>query len=264
MKKIIVLLLIFSLSLTSCNFTGNAIEVWSRFDEFDEMDFDFDQYITNMQANEIDQITSWKESGNAQIYQVAYSDQSILYFDVCNDIETAKSIHQKYVDEFIGVRAISPLMTSIRIDNIVVRPNADIISNERLIHFARSIGIKSDQIVLNKINKFSRIIRKDTEKTFESILKSMEERGYSLIDRISIIDEDHQICTYVSDDNSTVYEIFMISGDQARSNLYYRIRAAIIDFPHDHVHVYYSIGDDYCMYFMGSSIETSDFWNEIR
>ncbi len=268
MKKIVGLFLILVLLfLTSCDFIGNTdgyIEVWSSCDEFDGVSFDFDKYIADSQDEKDVQIELVEEKDSVQEYKATYSDQSILSFKACNDVETAKSIYQELSSVFIGVRNINPLLTLIRINNIVVIPKDDLISNERLIRFSRSVGIESNQIVLTKINESSRVVQKNTKKTFESILESMEKRGYSLIEKTSFEGENYQVCTFVSDDNSTVYELFMVYGDQANSDLLYRIESSILDFPHDHVHVYYSIGNDFCMYIMGTSADTYDLWNEIR
>ena len=92
----------------------------------------------------------------------------------------------------------------------------------------------------------------------------MEQRGYSLIENLSSVGENYQLCTFVSNDNSTVYELFMFHGDRAKDLLFNRIDSSILDVPHDHVHVYYSISDDFCMYIMGTSADTYDLWNVIR
>ncbi len=282
MKKIVGLFLILVLLfLTSCDFIGNTdgyIEIWSSCDEFDAISFDFDKYITDLQNEKGVQIELWEEKDNVQEYLVTYSDKSILNFRVCNDGEMAKKNHQEITSAFINVRSINPFLTSIRINNIVIYPNDDLISNKRLIQFAMSIGIESDQIVLTKINESSRVIQKNTKKTFESILESLEERGFSIeallespeegdfstIGKTSFTGNNYQIYTLVSNDNSAVYELFVISGDQAGIILFNRIKLSILDVPHDHVHVYYSIGNDFCMYIMGTSANTYDLWNEIR
>ena len=267
MKKIIGSLLIFALLfLTSCDLinANGYIEIWSSCDEFDAISFDFDKYITDLQNEKGVQIELVEEKDSIQEYKATYSDQSILNFRVCNDGEMAKKNHQEITSAFINVRSINPFLTSIRINNIVIYPNDDLISNKRLIQFAMSIGIESDQIVLTKINESSRVVRKDTNKTFESIFQNMEQRGYSLIEKMSSVGENYQLCTFVSDDNSTVYELLMFNGNQAKDLLFYRIKTSILDVPHDHVHVYYSISNDFCMYIMGTSANTYDLWNEIR
>ena len=281
MKKIVGLFLILVLLfLTSCDFIGNTdgyIEVWSSCDEFDGVSFDFDKYIAGSQDEKDVQI-ELEEKDSVQEYKATYSDQSILSFKVCNDVETAKSIYQELSPAFIGVRSINPFLTLIRINNIVIYPNDDLISNKRLIQFAMSIGIESDQIVLTKINESSRVVQKNTKKTFESILESLEERGFSIeallespeegdfstIGKTSFTGNNYQIYTLVSNDNSAVYELFVISGDQAGIILFNRIKLSVLEVPHDHVHVYYSIGNDFCMYIMGTSADTYDLWNEIR
>ena len=268
MKKIVVIFLILSLLfVTSCDFIGNIdgyIEIWSSCDEFDGIGFDFNKYITDLQNDKNVQIELVAEGDSDQEYEVTYSDHSVLSFKVCDDVETAKTAFKELCPIFIGVRSINPFPTVIRVNNIVIYPNDGIISNKRLIHFAKSIGIESDQIILTKINKSSRVVRKDTNKTFESIFQSMEQRGYSLIEKLSSVGENYQLCTFVSNDNSTVYELIMFHGDQAKALLFNRINSSILDFPHDHVHVYYSIGNDFCMYIMGTSADTYDLWNEIR
>ena len=267
MKKIIGSLLIFALLfLTSCDLinANGYIEIWSSCDEFDAISFDFDKYITDLQNDKNVQIELEKEGESVQEYDVTYSDHSVLSFKVCDDVETAKTAFQELCPIFIGIRSINPFPTLIRVNNIVIYPNDDLISNKRLIQFAMSIGIESDQIILSKINKTSRVVRKDTNKTFDSIFQSMEQRGYSLIEELSIVGENHQLCTVVSNDNSTVYELFMFTGEQAKDLLFSRINHSILDVKHDHVHVYYSIGNDFCMYIMGTSADTYDLWNEIR
>ena len=268
MKKTIVIFLIsILLFLNSCDFIGNTdgyIEIWSSCDEFDGISFDYDKYITDLQNEKDVNIDFGEEKDNVREYTVTYSDQSILSFKVCDDVETAKTAFQELCPIFIGIRSINPFPTLIRVNNIVIYPNDDLISNKRLIHFANSVGIESDQIILTKINKTSRVVRKDTNKTFESIFQSMEQRGYSLIEELSFVGENHQLCTVVSNDNSTVYELFMFTGEQAKDLLFSRINYSILDVKHDHVHVYYSIGNDFSMYIMGTSANTYDLWNEIR
>ena len=281
MKKIILLLVIFlclSFLFGACSLRKDGvIEVWARYDAFDGIGFDFDQYLLDLQKDKTIQIEShdpWCDHKFIQVYEVTYPDESVLNFYVYPDVETAKNAHQKEAEMIIPLRYMRPLFVSIRIDNIVVTPepdtsgespNLDLLSNKRLIDFAKNIGIESDQIVLNKINESFCIRRKDTDKSFESILETMEENGFTSHDPVVLEDENYQVHRFVASDKSVSYELVMYRGDRARFMLLYLIDELVLGSPYyEHSHVYYSIGDDFCMYFAGSSANTRDFWDEIR
>ena len=270
MKKTIALLLVLSsflpLFISSCSlFKDGYIEIWSRPEMFDNVGLDFDQYLENLKNDDSIQIKLCEETENVERYEITYPDQSMLRFDVYPDVETAKSWHQAAAPIHLSVHYQDPFVTSIRIDNIVVIPGLDLLSNNRLISFAKSIGIESDQIVLSKVNESFRIRRKDTDKSFESILEIMEEKGFTSQYSIVLEEGNYQVHCFVSSDNFATYELLMHRGDRAREALYHSMDELILDSPYyEHSHVYYSIGDDLCMYFVGSSVDTLDLWNEIR
>ena len=282
MKKTVALLLFISLCLSlllcACSLRKDGvIEVWARYDAFDGIGFDLDQYLSDLQKDDtvrIEQQDAWGDRQFIQAYEVTYPDESVLNFYVYPDVETAKNAHQKEAEMLIPLRYMLPLFVSIRIDNIVVTPELDtsgetpdlnLLSNNRLIDFAKSIGIKSNQIVLSKINECFRIRRKDTDKSFESILETMEEKGFTSHNPVVLEDGNYQVHTLVSFDKSVSYELVMYRGDRARSTLLYLIDELVLNSPfYEHSHVYYSMSNDFCMYFVGSSADTLDLWDEIR
>ena len=268
MKKVSLFLiatLFLSVFLNSCNFLKDGyIEVWSRYDEFDGVGFDFDKYLKDLKNDNSVKIENWKGTEDVKKYQITYSDQSVLRFYVYQDVEAARREHETN-SVLIALHHITPFPVSIRVDNVIITPSRDLLSNKRMVDFAKNIGIESNQIMLSKVNDSFRIARRDTDKSFESILENMEENGFCVIDEMSFNEGNYQVCMFVSSDKSSAYELVVIQGEQSKRNLFSVIESCIMDYPyHDHVHVYYSISDDFCMYFAGTSADTRDVWDEIR
>ena len=74
--------------------------------------------------------------------------------------------------------------------------------------------------------------------------------------------------TYVfaSEDYSTVYQLYVTEGENARAYLYTTMLyyPEFYNIKENKCHIYYSLNDGYAMFILGVSQNTKNLWDEIR
>ena len=279
MKKIICLLFVFvlCLSILGCN-TAPMQETWSNFAEYDGVGFDIEEYSARVESNggAVEPLPSNGYNLFGEIipeagYFIEYADETGFLIGIFESIDDAKISHCYIKEEHAFMKVDNPYVVGIRIDNAVVFGLREE-SNRKIIEFAKDIGISEEQINLQKNNQYWRIARRDTDKTKENILKSIENKGYTAIDEYVSESNDEGIylksTTYVfaSEDYSTVYQLYVTEGENARAYLYTTMAyyPEFFNIKQNKCHIYYSINEDYSMFILGVSADTKDFWDEIR
>lgn len=269
MKKLICLLLIFinCISLCACVSKDDSyVEIWSCIDEFDDVDFDFEKYILDLQNNpditvEERKILDFEEDIIEYSYVVGFGEKKGIFIDVCYDVDSAKEYYSTKKAEIS--RIYSPYFSLVRIDNVVLNtmPNSE--SGSILPDIMNAAGIEEQYLL--KIHTKRRIYLKPTDKSLEEIIGEIENRDYYLLHHTE--DSDVQVNTYsfVSDDGTNTYEIIACHHENSINYVIaYLSYLKKYGDPYSTVQVFYSINSDYSMMFFGHSIETGDFWNEIR
>lgn len=279
MKKIICLLFVFVLCLSTlgCN-TAPMQETWSNFAEYDGVGFDIEEYSAVVESNggAVELLPSTEYNLFGEIipeagYFIEYADETGFFIGIFESIDDAKISHCYIKEKYAFIKVDNPYIVGIRIDNAVVFGLREE-SNRKIIEFAKDIGISEEQINLQKNNQHWRIARRDTDKTKDNILKSVENKGYTAIDESVSERNDEGIylksTTYVfaSEDYSTVYQLYVTEGENARAYLYTTMAyyPEFFNIKQNKCHIYYSINEDYSMFILGVSADTKDFWDEIR
>lgn len=277
MKKTICLLLIsvILLSLFGCSVTPMQ-ETWSNFAEYNGVGFDIEEYIARAESNggAVEPLPSNKLFGEIipeAGYFIEYADETGFLIAIFESIDDAKIAHCYIKEEYAFMKVDNPYVVAIRIDNAVIFGLSEE-NNRKIIEFAKEIGISEEQINLQKNNRHWRIARRDTDKTKDNILKSIENKGYTAIDEYVSESNDEGIylksTTYVfaSEDFSTVYQLYVTEGENARAFLYTTMvyYPEFFNIKENKCHIYYSINDGYSMFILGVSADTKDFWDEIR
>lgn len=296
MKKIacLILVFLFCLSLVSCS--RQIPDTWSNFAEYDGIGFDLQEFIAEEESRgkslTLVEISHSFEAFFGEItpkenYRIDYSDDTGFPISIFENVESAKAAHTN-IKHHLAVlgKYDNPYVLAIRVDNAIVFGMMED-QNQRIIEFAKAIGIPEDQIELQKNNSFWCIRRKDTDKSKDEIIRSLEEKGFSIIDEnvtegggnevyptsyksssdVNPFD-DYKITLYTiaSEDYSDVYQLYVTEGASARRDLYYKllIFMEFYNIEKNNCHVYYSVNGDCCMCIMGVSAETSSLWDEIR
>lgn len=296
MKKIVSLIFIFVICLSLVGCSRQIPDTWSNFAEYDGVGFDLQEFIAEEESRgkslTLVEISHNFEAFFGEItpkenYRIDYSDDTGFPISIFENVESAKAAHNNIKHEFAVLGKFdNPYILAIRVDNAIVFGLTED-QNQRIIEFAKNIGIPEDQIELQKNNSFWCIRRKDTDKSKDEIIRSLEERGFSIIDEnvtegggnevyptsyessseVNPFD-DYKISIYVfaSEDYSDVYQLYITEGMGARQDLYSKllILTEFYNIEDNNCHVYYSVSDKCCMYIMGVSAETSTLWDEIR
>ncbi len=279
MKKVICLLLIsvICFSLFGCSVSPMQ-ETWSNFAEYDGVGFDIEEYSARVESNggDVELLPSTEYNLFGEIipearYFIEYADETGFPIAIFESIDDAKVAHGYVKEEYAFMKVDNPYVVAIRIDNAVIFGLSEE-NNRKIIEFANEIGISDEQINLQKNNQHWRIARRDTDKTKENILKSIENKGYTAIDEYVSESNDEGIylksTTYVfaSEDYSTVYQLYVTEGENARAYLYTTMvyYPEFFNIKQNKCHIYYSINDGYSMFILGVSADTKDFWDEIR
>ena len=281
MKKVICLLLIsvICFSLFGCS-AGPMPETLSNYAEYDGMGFDPYQHIESVKSNggQVAELSTsmysmysfdnGKVQGN---YLVRDKDDSLLSIVVLQDVDAAKAWHKGYKETFAYEKADNPYAFCIRIDNTVFWGTSEG-HNKGIIRLLKELGIPDEQLKLQKNNSHWRIARRDTDKSIYEIMQALGDKGYR------IIAENHVnrpvggeemsavMFYYVSEDYSSVYNLYIFSGKYANSLCLTTLSAVFEWDPirNNACHAYYSFGDGYSMFILGVSADTKDFWDEIR
>ena len=280
MKKIICLLLMFviCLSLLGCD-SGRMMETWTDFAEFDGMNFDLEEYISDV-TNNGGTVTLIEEKFSrffagiipTECYSIDFADSANFIICVFDGVDSAKEAHVGIKNEFAKIFKVDrSCVQAIRIDNVIVWGLTDD-SNKAITNFAKDIGITDDEIKLHKNNAFWLVLRRDTDKTAEEIISAMEEKGYTVISKEVYEDNDSELHLYseiyiiASEDYSTVYQLNVFKGDAPKSYCYSALRVMheLYLIKENACHIYYSHSDEASMFIMGVSAETRTFWDEIR
>lgn len=296
MKKIacLILIFVFCLSLVGCS-SRQIPDTWSSFPEYDGIGFDLQEFIAEEEGRG-ESLTLEEVPGFGSFfgditpkgsYRIDYSDESSLPISIFEDVDSAKAAHANIKHNLSVLdKYHNPYLVAIRVDNAVVFGLTEE-HNQRIIEFAKNIGIPEDRIELQKNNSFWCIRRKDTDKSKDEIIRSLEEKGFSIVDEnvskgggsevyptsyessseVNPFD-DYKITIYViaSEDYSDVYQLYVTEGVSAKQDLYYKLLLFfdIYNIKENNCHVYYSVNDRCCMFIMGVSAETSTLWDEIR
>ncbi len=272
MKKVICLILslMICLSLTGCG--RRESEAWSGSAEFDIADFDHDKYLSSVKESggEVTPTNVYIE-GERQKNFIRYADGSSFFLSKFSSTDDAKEYQRNKIADYAIVIAYDPNIIMIRVNNTVAL-GVGTEQNKAVISFARDIGIPEDQIHLQKGNRTWRIARRDTDKLPLEIMESVESEGYTVLyqeklrENIGTDPVESAYYAIASEDYSSVYYLYMMSGKHANGLCYTTMLALFDSFPivDNACHVYYSINDGYSLFIMGASAETKDFWDEIR
>ena len=269
MKKLICLLLIFAncILLCSCFQTDDSYtEIWSCIDEFDNTGFDAEKYIADLQNDpnvtvEEKKILDHKEGIVEHYYVATFGEKSGIIINVCDDVECAKEYYTK--QKTMISRIYSPYFSLVRIDNVVFNSLPNMESNSILPEIMNAAGIEEQYLL--KIHTQRRIYLKPTDKSLEELLEEIEKRGYYILYHSEDADIQLNIYSFASDDGRNMYEIIACHHENS-INYVIEYLSYLTEYgdPYSTVQVYYSINSDYSMMFFGNSIDTADFWNEIR
>ena len=264
MKAISVVLIIFMLlSLTGCYlFDSSYTEIWSCIDEFDLPDFDSDEFLSALQA---DQSISVEESQwfkeNERSFTVVYGEGKVIVLFICEDVDDAKELFRDKMDIFSMI--FSPYASLVRVNNIVFYPLPVQSSNDIMAQFMNKLGIENSYNL--KVYTKSCLIPTSTDKSLDEIVKEIENRGYIKYDMGC--NENEQIYEYafVSEDGVNMYEIVAFAHEGSVISVLGCLYGIYLMANEDTVtRMYCSFNDGYSMIFFGNSIETQNFWNEIR
>lgn len=295
MKKIVSLIFIFVICLSLVGCSRQIPDTWSNFAEYDGVGFDLQEFIAEEEGRgkslTLEEVpgfgTLFGEITPKGSYRIDYSDETSLPISIFEDVDSARMAHAN-IKHNLGVLAKydNPYVLAIRIDNAVVFGLTED-HNQRILEFAKTVGIPEDRIELQKNNSFWCIRRRDTDKSKDEIIQSLKAKGFSIVDE-SVSEgggseiypmsyenssevnpfDDYKITIYViaSEDYSDVYQLYVTEGISARQDLYYKLLLLpeFYNIEENNCHVYYSVSDDFCMYIMGVSAETSTLWDEIR
>lgn len=279
MKRIIcvLLVLVICISLFGCS-TAPMQETWSNFAEYDGVGFDIEEYSAVVESNggAVELLPSTEYNLFGEIipearFFIKYADETGFLIAIFESIDDAKVAHGYVKEKYAFIKVDNPYVVGIRIDNAVVFGLKEE-NNRKIIEFANEIGISDEHINLQKNNQHWRIARRDTDKTKEDILRSIENKGYIAIDEYVSESNDEGIylksTTYVfaSEDYSTVYQLYVTEGENARAYLYTTMLyyPEFYNIKENKCHIYYSLNDGYAMFILGVSRNTKNLWDEIR
>ena len=269
MKKTIsiVLILVICLSLSSCYlFDDTYKEIWSCIDEFDVDEFDATSLISHFQSDpdvlvESSDLMGYRTELIESSYIMIYSNESAVLVYICYDTNSAKELYDSHLTSVS--RVFTPYESLVRINNAVFCPLYIGQSNLMMPKIMSEIGIEKSCTL--KVCTKRRSILSFTNKSLDEIVSKIESRGYSIVRHN--YDEDTQVNDYsfVSEDGTDMYEIVACHH---KNSIKYVLACLsyIYEMETDDTvtQIYYSFNDGYSMIFFGNSIETRDFWNEIR
>ena len=269
MKKIIsiLLILIVCLTINGCNIYDESYsEIWSCVNEFDIEEFDLDISITDIpyiQEASLDTIRIPEDDKYTikESYMAYYGNLKAVYIYVCADVDSAKKIYEEQRSSLS--RIYTPYWSLVRINNIVFRPLQTSQSNSIMPEIMSDLGIEDFHTL--KIHNKSQVFRSSTNKSLDEIVCEIENKGYKLFlhDR----NEEDKVDSYrfISEDGTDIYEIIACHHENSKNYVreyldwFYEMET-----DDTATQIYYSFNDEYSMMFFGNSIETRDFWNEIR
>ena len=267
MKKIIsiILLLLVCISISGCNrYDDSYTEIWSCVNEFDIEGFDSNEFITKLQSQtEINlessnnHYTEWVENQYVAVKGLG----AVASISVCYDLNSAKTFFEEQ-KSFVS-RIYTPYWSLVRINNVVFEPLHINQSNSIMPEIMSDLGIEDSYTL--KIHNERQIFRSSTDKSLDEIVCAIENKGYKLFlhDRT----EEYKVDSYsfISEDGTDIYEIIACHHEKSKNfvrgylDWFYKTETD------DTVtQIYYSFNDGYSMMFFGNSIETRDFWDEIR
>ena len=269
MKKTICLILTLFLCLSLCachRFDNSYTEIWSCIDEFDDVDFDFEKYILDLQSDstvsvELLDLGDYHNELLASAYRIIYGAKDGIIIYVCHDVDSAKKFYN--IEKKEVSRVYTPYWSLVRINNIVFKPVPVSQSNHIMLDIMSELGIEDSYVL--KIHTKEQVFRSFTKKSFDEIISEIESKGYNMIVYEQNAEDQTIRCSFVSEDGTDMYEI--IACHNKDSNGYVlNYLSTFRDFKDENAvtQIYYTLGDDYSMLFFGNSIETRDFWNEIR
>lgn len=264
-EKIFSLMLIIFcvLSLSSCYLLDDSYtEIWSCIDEFDIPTFDSDEFLADLQADSnvsVEEQNSHYE--NIRRFIAVYGDRKVVTFHICEDADSAREFYKDKLQ--IVSRIYTPYWSLVRVNNVVFEPLIIHESNDIMPQIMSNLGIENSHTL--KVYTKWYAIPSSTDKSLDEIVAEIESRGYVKVKYI--YDEEDQIYQYsfVSEDGTDMYEILACSDENSENFVW-----GYLDWFYEMVtedtvtRIYYSFNDGYSMIFFGNSIETRNFWNEIR
>lgn len=116
-----------------------------------------------------------------------------------------------------------------------------------------------------KVHNERQVFRSSTRKSLDEIIQAIENKGYEILSHDQNTENKVDVYTFVSEDGTDMYEIIAChhenSKDYVRGYMSWFYEMETDDTV---TQVYYSFNDGYSMMFFGNSIETRDFWNDIK
>ena len=266
MKRIISLLLILivCISISGCySYDETYTEIWSCIDEFDIDDFDSQQFISDLQANpDISlELSNPYSEPNEYVYSAVYGDKKVLFVYLYNDIDSAKECFE--IEKKLFSRTYTPYWSLVRINNIVFRPLQTSQSNGIMPEIMSDLGIEDSYTL--KVHNERQVFRSSTKKSLDEIIQAIENKGYEIFSHDQNTENKVDSYVFVSEDGTNVYEIIACHNENSKDYVRgYMSWFYEMETDDTVTQVYYSFNDGYSMMFFGNSIETRDFWNEIR
>ena len=267
MKKIISIIVLFviCIHLSGCNrYDDSYTEIWSCVNEFDVEGFDSKEFISELQKQTD---ISLKSSNNyyTELVEMQYvavkGTGNATTVCVCYDVNSAKTFFEE--QKSLVSRIYTTYCSLVRINNVVFIPLPVSQSNSIMPDIMSDLGIEDSHTL--KIHNKSQVFRSSTNKSLDEIVCKIENKGYKLFlhDR----NEEDKVDSYrfISEDGTDIYEIIACHHENSKNYVreyldwFYEMET-----DDTATQIYYSFNDEYSMMFFGNSIETRDFWDEIR
>ena len=266
MKRILslILILIVCLSISGCySYDETYTEIWSCVEEFDIDDFDSQQFISDLQANpDISlELTNPYSESNEYVYAAVYGDKNVLFVHLCNNVDSAKEVFEG--QKKLCLRTYTPYWSLVRINNVVFHPLHTSQSNGIMPEIMSDLGLEGSYTL--KVHNERQVFRSSTQKSLDEIVQAIENKGYEIFSHDQNTENKVDVYTFVSKGGTDMYEIIAChhenSKDYVRGYMSWFYEMETEDTV---TQIYYSFNDGYSMMFFGNSIETRDFWNDIR
>ena len=270
MKKIvsiIILILIVCLTTNGCNIYDESYsEIWACVNQFDIEGLDYNISINDIPTIEEASLDTLhiteddKDIINAA-YTAYYGDLKAVFIYVCTDVNSAKLYYER--QKAMVSRIYTPYMSLVRINNVIFRPLPTRQSNSIVPEIMSDFGIEDSYSL--KIHNKTQIFRSSTNKSLDEIVSKIESKGYKIVIHDQGTEDKVDSYTFLSENGTDMYEITACHNENARD--YVR---GYLDWFYEMeteetvTQIYYSFNDEYSLMFFGNSIETRDFWNEIR
>lgn len=269
MKRIVslILILIICLSISGCySYDETYTEIWSCIDEFDIDDFDSEEFLEGLLCKtditfESSSVGDTCKELVEKEYWAIKGESSTVFISVCYDTKSSKEyfeIEKKFIS-----RINTPYWSLVRINNIVFWSMDVGQSSSIMPEIMSDLGIEDSYTL--KVHNERQVFRSSTRKSLDEIIQAIENKGYEIFSHDQNTENKVDVYTFVSEDGTNVYEIIACHNENSKDyvrgymSLFYEMETE------DTVtQVYYSFNDGYSMMFFGNSIETRDFWNEIR